>query len=238
MKSGNCKIILAGMSKIDSERLQKHLELRYRVEKRESLSHSADNESGWIVAPAQRAVAEAGRHGFEKAGDAGVKPLIITFSVDKNPELKARLLSAGLDICIMGRDWGGRVVELIKQFDANSINAEALKYMALILTKTKQNQDLARTILKKLSAELPAQLALIEDALLKGNYIGAREIVHKLQGSAGFCGLEALEQAACELDKEIRGQRYADVDRHFVKLEHRMMHFICCRSRMDKIFPD
>jgi CheY-like chemotaxis protein len=73
-------------------------------------------------------------------------------------------------------------------------------YLQAIIEKTGGNRVLARILTIKLAQELPEQLTGVEKALENDDYLWAREITHKINGSASFCGLLGIRNAASELE--------------------------------------
>ncbi|BBA32963.1 uncharacterized protein sS8_0998 [Methylocaldum marinum] len=73
-------------------------------------------------------------------------------------------------------------------------------YLKMIIEKTGGNRGIAEMLVVKLAQELPAQLAEVEKALGVDDYRQAREITHKINGSASFCGLLGIREAASELE--------------------------------------
>jgi len=73
-------------------------------------------------------------------------------------------------------------------------------YLRAIIEKTGGNRVLARMLTLKLAQELPDQLIDVEKALDNDDYHRAREITHKINGSASFCGLLGIGNAASELE--------------------------------------
>ncbi|MGX2040369.1 Hpt domain-containing protein [Methylocaldum sp. MU1018] len=99
------------------------------------------------------------------------------------------------------------VTETWLRVDAGSPHPAALPasdsvdaYLEPIIEKTGGNRTLARMLMIKLSQELPEQLADVEKALGRDDYRQAREITHKINGSASFCGLLGIRNAASELE--------------------------------------
>ncbi|MGZ5050370.1 MAG: Hpt domain-containing protein [Methylobacter sp.] len=98
-------------------------------------------------------------------------------------------------------------------------HAKALDYIQIMLGKTNNNQRLALTIFDKLFDELPEQITRIKAALDDGQYDLVREIAHRLNGSASFCGLTDIQQAANTLEHCLTNNELIALDRHFLTLE-------------------
>lgn len=69
-----------------------------------------------------------------------------------------------------------------------------------IIEKTGGNRTVAGMLVAKMALELPEQLTNVAKALDKDDYHVAREITHKINGSASFCGLSGIRKAANELE--------------------------------------
>lgn len=101
----------------------------------------------------------------------------------------------------------------------------ALAYIQLILDKTKNNQRLSLTIFEQLFEELPQQIIQIEEALENNQYHQAREITHKLNGSASFCGLTDIQKPANILEISLLNNNYTAIDQHFRMLQQCTSYF-------------
>lgn len=122
-------------------------------------------------------------------------------------------------------EFDGRLIKPISEERLNEVidfwqtKASALNYIQIILSKTKNNRSLTLTIFEKLFEELPLQIVDIKDALENGQYDLAREITHKLNGSASFCGLIDIQQSANALESRLLNNNYADINQHFLTLK-------------------
>ena len=114
---------------------------------------------------------------------------------------------------------------LNEMIDFWQTNALALDYIQLLLGKTKNNQQLALTIFEKLFNELPLQLVDIKNTLDGEQYGLAKETTHKLNGSAGFCGLVDIQQSAGVLEKCLLSGNYTDIHQHFLPLQQSILNF-------------
>ncbi|WP_235209291.1 Hpt domain-containing protein [Methylobacter sp. BBA5.1] len=102
----------------------------------------------------------------------------------------------------------------------------ATDYIQAMLEKTYNNRPLSLTIFKKLFEELPEQISAINKALNSREYTLARQITHKLHGSASFCGLTDMQEAAHALESCLLNQDFEATDRHFLTLHQRVLSFI------------
>ena len=76
-------------------------------------------------------------------------------------------------------------------------------YVAAIVEKTGGNRRLARVIANKLFTELPECMGNTATALDALDRETARLTVHKINGSAGFSGLESIRQVAASLESAL-----------------------------------
>lgn len=109
-----------------------------------------------------------------------------------------------------------------------------LDYITAILTKTKYNQTLALTIFKKLFEELPSLIATIKEALKDKRYDAAKQVSHKINGSASFCGLSGIQHAANALEKRLSEfpmhQTSIPLELYFLNLHQHLMRFLSCQN--------
>ena len=121
-----------------------------------------------------------------------------------------------------------------KQDSIDQTETSASDYIQMIQSKTKNNQSLTLTIFEKLFEELPMQIEGIHEALDNKHYDVAQEITHKLNGSASFCGLEAIQQAAHALESSFLNHDYANVEQQFIGLKRCTLHL----TGLQKIIMD
>lgn len=104
--------------------------------------------------------------------------------------------------------------------DSNETEAgNAQDYLQMILTKTRNDKQLAFTIFAQLFAELPDQLDGIQNALNRQQYDLARQITHKLHGSLSFCGLENIRRQANNLEQCLANSNQAAISRYWFLLQ-------------------
>jgi HPt (histidine-containing phosphotransfer) domain-containing protein len=101
----------------------------------------------------------------------------------------------------------------------------ASDYIGIVLEKTKNNRTLAFTVFKKLFEELPQQLACIESAISAGHYEDARNIAHKMHGSACFCGLTGIQEPARKLEQYVINKNYPALTHDFRLLQESVFLF-------------
>jgi two-component system sensor histidine kinase BarA len=74
----------------------------------------------------------------------------------------------------------------------------------LALERAGGNRDLARELYQMLQKELPDYLTAITQHHESGNFAALLEVVHKLHGSATYCGVPALKEAAATLESSLK----------------------------------
>jgi len=116
-----------------------------------------------------------------------------------------------------------RVNEIIDLWQGKDLASD---YMQTILSRTKNNRRLTLTLFEKLFEELPSQIVGIENALKNKNYDLAKEITHKVNGSASFCGLTAIQQSANALENCLLDNNFANTHQHFLMLHQCTLSFI------------
>ncbi|MBL6986294.1 MAG: Hpt domain-containing protein [Methylobacter sp.] len=94
-----------------------------------------------------------------------------------------------------------------------------------MLNTTKNNKRLTLTLFEKLFEELPLQIISIKDALENKQYDLAKEITHKLNGSASFCGLMDIQQSANTVENCLLNNNYAIINQHFMMLQQHTLNF-------------
>ncbi len=130
---------------------------------------------------------------------------VIAVTAHALPQQRRQILEAGFCDCLIKpilEDQLSRVLETWLHTNRDQppcANAVELCLQAII-EKTGGNRRVAGMLMAKLVQELPEQLAEVEKALDKDDYHLAREITHKINGSASFCGLLGIRKAANELE--------------------------------------
>jgi two-component system sensor histidine kinase BarA len=74
----------------------------------------------------------------------------------------------------------------------------------LALERAGGNAQLAAELFSMLLQELPQQRNAIEAALAAGDFPALQHFVHKLNGSATYCGVPALKTAAATLETSLK----------------------------------
>jgi len=104
--------------------------------------------------------------------------------------------------------------------------------VVIMLKKTRQNRELATTLFNKLFAELPRQILAIEQALEQQDMAHAREVTHKLLGSASFCGLTDIQETALQLETCLLADNPDDAESCFSDLQKCVQLFIRQQERI------
>lgn len=90
----------------------------------------------------------------------------------------------------------------------------------LALERAGGNRELARELYQMLQKELPDYLTTITQHHDNGNFAALLEVVHKLHGSAIYCGVPALREAAAALESRLKqgaADDYAGGVNHIVR---------------------
>jgi HPt (histidine-containing phosphotransfer) domain-containing protein len=98
-------------------------------------------------------------------------------------------------------------------------SGEVQDYLQMILTKTRNDKQLAFSIFAQLFDELPDQLDGIQNALNRQQYDLARQITHKLHGSLSICGLENIRRQANNLEQCLDNNNYGAISRYWFQLQ-------------------
>lgn len=74
----------------------------------------------------------------------------------------------------------------------------------LALERAGGNPNLARDLYQMLQNELPGYLSQLQQLFEQKDYPALQELAHKIHGSATYCGVPALKDAARELENAIK----------------------------------
>jgi len=140
---------------------------------------------------------------------------VVAITAFANPEGKGGRDGAGFDACLLKPVSEAELVGLVSRLVGSgswrlpqkggpSGNAKpAQGYAAALIRKTGGDVDTASVIAHKLFDELPESLLCAEVAICNREAGSARYAVHKINGSAGFAGLENIRQAAMLLESSL-----------------------------------
>ncbi|MGR9013354.1 MAG: Hpt domain-containing protein [Gammaproteobacteria bacterium] len=149
-------------------------------------------------------------------------PVIAIINSNEKDLLKANHYSIGFEDWLIKPIIEERLNEII---DLWQMKALASAYIQIILNITKNNKRLTLTLFEKLFEELPLQIIGIEEALKNKQYDLAKEITHKLNGSASFCGLMDIQQSANAVEKCLLNKNHAIINQHFMILQQHTLNF-------------
>lgn len=125
--------------------------------------------------------------------------------------------------CLAGPVTEQRIDEIIKLWQTKVLASD---YVQILLSKTKNNSQLALILFEKLFEELPSQILGINDALEHKQYDLAREITHKLNGSSAFCGLTDIQQSANAFESCLLNHEFTNARQHFLLLHQCTLNFM------------
>ncbi|HYE34218.1 response regulator [Methylocaldum sp.] len=138
---------------------------------------------------------------------------VIAVTAHALPQQRTEILKAGFRDCLIKPILEDQLLSVIETWLGVSADRPrrptlpALDsvdfYLKALVEKTGGNWALARMLMVKLVQELPEQLADVEKALDSDDYHQAREITHRINGSASFCGLVGIRNAAGELESAL-----------------------------------
>ena len=90
-----------------------------------------------------------------------------------------------------------QITELQQQHSSAPLSPD---FLIPLLIKTQQNKQLAQTLLERCFDDFPKQLSEIQTSVNQQNIEQLQNCAHKLNGSAAFCGLTSIQQAAQKLE--------------------------------------
>lgn len=129
----------------------------------------------------------------------------IAVTAHAHPNQRSMVIEAGFDECLIKPVLAEQLNEILDLWQINDREHSApdlaetavkIDHVGQMLKKTRQNRELANTLFNKLFTELPQQIRSIEKALQEQDIPLAEKVTHKLLGSASFCGLIDIQEAA------------------------------------------
>ncbi len=114
-------------------------------------------------------------------------------------------------------------------------HTNALGFVRIMLDRARNNKELAKTLFKKLFAELPLQVGAIGKAFENNELQLAIDITHKLHGSVSFCGLENIRKPAEKLEACLRTLELEPIERHYDELDRQVDLFIAAEEEIMRI---
>ena len=91
-----------------------------------------------------------------------------------------------------------------------------------LLTKVKENRQLALNLWLQLLDELPFQINELRESLKNNAFQNAYDIVHNLNGSAKVCCLPEIEFLATNMEKNLLANRYENIGFYNLTLEKKI----------------
>ena len=114
-------------------------------------------------------------------------------------------------------------------------SSNAMDLVRVMLEKTQHNRELAKTMFEKLFSELPQQLSAIDKAMKNHDFPRAIDVIHKLHGSASFCGLVDIKNPAEMLEISLRKHDLAPVGNHLDALREKVNLLISAKDDILRI---
>ena len=108
----------------------------------------------------------------------------------------------------------------------------AMDFVQMMLEKTQHNKELAKTLFEKLFIELPHQVTAIDMAMKNQDFPTAIDVIHKLHGSASFCGLIDIRKPAKMLEICLHEQDLTPVKNHLNALSVQVNLFIAAENEI------
>ena len=135
---------------------------------------------------------------------------LIAITAHAQPQHRQLVIASGFTDCLIKPILEQHLIEAIfpalDRKPTEQSKTTRPDYAQRLLEKAQGNRSLALTVAKKLLAELPGQLRYIHTSIEAGNYPIAKDMVHKINGSASFCGLDTLRQSAANLENALSQQ--------------------------------
>jgi len=138
---------------------------------------------------------------------------IIAITADAARSLDTHFLAAGLTDCLIKPVVEDELLRVIARWCSPQAEDQTIKkdewksntgFMIVDseigLRLASGDAELWKTSLKTLTTRLPSQLTDMERALSENNLLEIRELAHTIHGSAGYCGVLALQHAAKQLE--------------------------------------
>lgn len=154
-----------------------------------------------------------------------LKTPVIALTNNSDREQKKNIIAAGFDDCLIKSVNLNQLAELLEVWQVSQNVPNELSYVTSMLSKTYGNKKLALTIFQKLLMELPEQVSSIKEALEIKQYELARQVVHKLNGSASLCGFVDMQRSAQTLENSLLNQNYSKTHKSFSTLQQDILNF-------------
>lgn len=132
-------------------------------------------------------------------------PTIVALTADLHIQQETDLLAKGFDVCLSKPVSRQTLIELTGRLSQPESMAQPTENAELLdseaaLAAAGGNRELVDRLLAMLGKELSAFVPRIRQFSASGDYPAARELVHKLRGSAGYTGAVELVKVTAELE--------------------------------------
>jgi len=156
-------------------------------------------------------------------GEMDDAPCIVGLTADLSAQEQEHLLDRGFAACltkpIAKEELLGAVMRSLRggqprrgTRSGESIDSTAPIDRETALAAAGGNPDLVRKLTAMLLHELNDFAPKIDQLLGSGQWPQARELVHKLRASSGFCGALPLQQTATDLEAGLKASDQQDID--------------------------
>ncbi|MEW5755455.1 MAG: ATP-binding protein [Pseudomonadota bacterium] len=129
-----------------------------------------------------------------------------------SPEMRAQGIN---DILIKPIDDEALFAAIDRNLDKRLQTQQSGEIKQQILAKFLNNAALAEELYAMLVNDLRQRLPLIKDAFASANYQDLDFHVHKVHGSASYCGAQDLKHAAERLEVKLKLGEYAELSAHY-----------------------
>ncbi len=154
---------------------------------------------------------------------------IIAITADILTRDSPELLAQGInDILIKPIDDDELLAAIDRHLDKSRSSDHPSEIKKQILAKFLDNASLTEELYAMLVNDLQQRLPLIQDAFTTVNYHELYFQVHKVHGSASYCGAQDLKNTAGRLEARLKLQEYAELDTHYNDLVRQIGRILGC----------
>ncbi len=157
---------------------------------------------------------------------------IIAITAHAKIDQRQKVIAAGFDDCLIKPilpEHFAAVIDscLNKKIQMPTTNSlSATDYVQAVLAKTNNDKALANKLFTQLFEELPEQILIINQACGVNEISLATSITHKLHGSASFCGLSEIQNAARNLETTLSEKDIINLSINLEQLEKMVAKFL------------
>ena len=151
---------------------------------------------------------------------------VIAITAHAQHDQRQKVIAAGFDDCLIKPVLAEQINKVIDTClldklpnSTTRVKSQHTDYVQIMLEKTMNNQGLAKNLFNKLFQELPEQMQIIKVACNEFDTALAKKTVHKLNGSASFCGLFEIQSAAHNLETTLADNDKTKLSLHLEQLE-------------------